>query len=134
MVPHRMIAWNAVNTVVSWQLREDDVSPVYTPLYHAGGLAAFLTPIFAIGGTIVLHAGFDAGEMLATIGKERCTVALGVPTIFRMLQEHPDWASADFSSIRYFACGGAPLPLDIIETWQRAGRTSSRATASRRSA
>ncbi len=121
MVPHRMVAWNAVNTVVSWQLREDDVSPIYTPLYHAGGLGAFLTPIFAVGGTIVLHAGFDAGEVLATIERERCTVALGVPTIFRMLQEHPAWASADLSSVRYFASGGAPLPLDIIETWQRRG-------------
>ena len=121
MVPHRMVAWNAVNTVVSWQLREDDVSPIYTPLYHAGGLGAFLTPIFAVGGTIVLHAGFDAAEVLATIEKERCTVALGVPTIFRMLQEHPAWPSADFSSIRYFASGGAPLPLDVIETWQRRG-------------
>ncbi|HQQ77280.1 MAG TPA: long-chain fatty acid--CoA ligase [Thermoanaerobaculia bacterium] len=121
MVPHRMVAWNAVNTVVSWQLREDDVSPIYTPLYHAGGLGAFLTPVFAIGGTIVLHAGFDAAEVLATIGKERCTVVLGVPTIFRMLQEHPSWASADFSSVRYFISGGAPLPLDIIETWHRRG-------------
>ena len=38
-----------------------------------------------------------------------------------MLQEHPAWASADFSSVRYFASGGAPLPLDIIETWQKRG-------------
>jgi fatty-acyl-CoA synthase len=121
MVPHRMVAWNAVNTVVSWQLREDDVSPIYTPLYHAGGLGAFLTPIFAVGGTIVLLAGFDPAEVLETIGRERCTVALGVPTIFRMLQEHPAWPSADFSSIRWFASGGAPLPVDIIETWQRRG-------------
>jgi fatty-acyl-CoA synthase len=121
MVPHRMVAWNAVNTVVSWQLREDDVSPIYTPLYHAGGLGAFLTPILAVGGTIVLHAGFDAAEILATIGKERCTVVLGVPTIFRMLQEHLSWVSADFSPVRYFISGGAPLPLDIIETWQKRG-------------
>ena len=121
MVPHRMVAWNAVNTVVSWQLREDDVSPIYTPLYHAGGLGAFLTPIFAVGGTIVLFAGFDPAEIFATIARERCTVALGVPTIFRMFQEHPAWATADFSSVRYFASGGAPLPLDIIGTWQRRG-------------
>ena len=121
MVPHRMVAWNAVNTVVSWQLREDDVSPIYTPLYHAGGLGAFLTPIFAVGGTIVLFAGFDPAEILATIGKERCTVVLGVPTIFRMLQEHPAFASADFSSVRYFISGGAPLPMDIIGTWQKRG-------------
>jgi fatty-acyl-CoA synthase len=121
MVPHRMVAWNAVNTVVSWQLREDDVSPIYTPLYHAGGLGAFLTPIFAVGGTIVLFAGFDPAEILATIAKERCTVVLGVPTIFRMLQEHPAFASADFSSVRYFISGGAPLPMDVIETWQKRG-------------
>jgi fatty-acyl-CoA synthase len=38
-----------------------------------------------------------------------------------MLQEHPAWATADFSSVRYFASGGAPLPLDIIETWQKRG-------------
>jgi len=121
MVPHRMVAWNAVNTVVSWQLREDDVSPIYTPLYHAGGLGAFLTPILAVGGTIVLFAGFDPAEILATIARERCTVVLGVPTIFRMLQEHPAFASADFSSVRYFISGGAPLPMDVIETWQKRG-------------
>ncbi|MGZ5426098.1 MAG: acyl-CoA synthetase [Thermoanaerobaculia bacterium] len=121
MVPHRMVGWNAVNTAVSWQLREDDVSPIYTPLYHAGGLGAFLTPIFAIGGTIVLHAGFDAEEVLATIGRERCTVVLGVPTIFRMLRESKGFAGADFSSVRWFACGGAPLPLDLIEAWQARG-------------
>jgi fatty-acyl-CoA synthase len=121
MVPHRMVAWNAVNTVVSWQLREDDVSPIYTPLYHAGGLGAFLTPIFAVGGTIVLFAGFEPAEILATIARERCTVVLGVPTIFRMLQEHPAFASADFSSVRYFISGGAPLPMDVIEAWQKRG-------------
>ncbi len=121
MVPHRMVAWNAVNTVVSWQLREDDVSPIYTPLYHAGGLGAFLTPILAVGGTIVLFAGFDPEEIFAAIARERCTVVLGVPTIFRMLQEHPAFSSADFSSVRYFVSGGAPLPLDIIETWHKRG-------------
>ena len=81
MVPHRMVIWNGYNTVVGWQLREDDVSPIFTPLYHAGGLGAFLVPIFTIGGTIVLHAGFDPVEIWQTIARERCTVVLGVPTI-----------------------------------------------------
>ena len=42
VTPHRMVAWNAYNTVACWQLNEDDVSPIFTPLYHAGGLGAFL--------------------------------------------------------------------------------------------
>jgi len=121
MVPHRMVSWNGLNTAVCWGLREDDVSPIYTPLYHAGGLGAFLTPIFAAGGTIVLHRGFDTAEILATIEREGCTVVLGVPTTWRMLLEAPSFAATDLSRVRWFASGGAPLPLDLIEAYQRRG-------------
>jgi len=121
MIPHRMVAWNGYNTAICWQLREDDVSPIFTPLYHAGGLGAFLLPIFAIGGTIVLHAGFDTGEIWRTIERERCTVALGVPTIYKLLMEAPEFQSVDLSSVRWLISGGAPLPLYIIEAYQRRG-------------
>lgn len=121
MVPHRMVSWNGLNTAVCWGLCEDDVSPIYTPLYHAGGLGAFLTPIFAAGGTIVLHRGFDPAEILGAIERERCTVVLGVPTTWRLLLESPAFESADLSSVRWFISGGAPLPLDLIEAYQRRG-------------
>src|SRR5208283_6187861 len=42
MIPHRQIAWNAYNTVISWQLQQSDRVQVYTPMYHAGGLTVFL--------------------------------------------------------------------------------------------
>jgi fatty-acyl-CoA synthase len=121
MLPHRMIVWNGYNTVVSWQLRADDVSPVFTPLYHAGGLSAFLVPVFTIGGTIVLHRGFDAAEVWRTIEQERCTVVLGVPTIFKLLMEDSGFANADLSHVRWLISGGAPLPTYIIEAYQRRG-------------
>ncbi|MCX6544857.1 MAG: long-chain fatty acid--CoA ligase [Acidobacteria bacterium] len=121
MVPHRMIVWNGYNTVVGWQLREEDVSPIFTPLYHAGGLGAFLVPIFTIGGTIVLHAGFDPVEIWQTIARERCTVVLGVPTIYKLLMESPEFVRTDLSSVRALMSGGAPLPLYIIEAYQRRG-------------
>ena len=121
MIPHRMVAWNGCNTAMCWQLREDDVSSIFTPLYHAGGLGAFLLPIFAIGGTIVLHAGFDAAEIWRTVERERCTVVLGVPTIWKILMEAPEFAKADLSHVRWLISGGAPLPLYIIEAYQRRG-------------
>jgi fatty-acyl-CoA synthase len=121
VVPHRMVSWNAMSTACSWQLREDDVSSIFTPLYHAGALGAFLTPIFAIGGTIVLHAGFDTAEVWRTIERERCTVVLGVPTIWKLLMEAPEFATVDLSHVRWLISGGAPLPLYIIEAYQRRG-------------
>ncbi|HLA78798.1 MAG TPA: long-chain fatty acid--CoA ligase [Vicinamibacteria bacterium] len=121
MIPHRMVAWNGLNTACCWQLREDDVSPLFTPLYHAGGLGAFLTPIIAIGGTVVLHSRFDPSEVWQTLVRERCTVVLGVPTIFQMLMEAPEFESADLSHLRWFISGGAPLPGFLIEAYQRRG-------------
>jgi fatty-acyl-CoA synthase len=121
MIPHRMVAWNGYNTAMCWQLREDDVSSIFTPLYHAGGLGAFLLPVFAIGGTIVLHAGFDAAEIWRTMERERCTVVLGVPTIYKILMEAPEFATVDLSHVRWLISGGAPLPLYIIEAYQQRG-------------
>jgi fatty-acyl-CoA synthase len=121
MIPHRMVSFNAVSTACSWQLREDDVSSIFTPLYHAGALGAFLTPIIAIGGTIVLHAGFDPAEIWRTIERERCTVVLGVPTIWKLLMEAPEFTTVDLSHVRWLISGGAPLPLYIIEAYQRRG-------------
>ncbi len=121
MVPHRMVAWNGYNTVACWGLSEDDVSPIFTPLYHAGGLGAFLLPIFVAGGTIVLHRGFDPAEVWRGIVEHRCTVVLGVPTIWKLLAEAPDFAAADLSHVRWFISGGAPLPVYLVETYRKRG-------------
>jgi fatty-acyl-CoA synthase len=121
LIPNRMLAWNGYNTVACWQLREDDVSPIFTPLYHAGGLGAFLVPMVTIGGTIVLHRGFDASEIWRTIERERCTVVLGVPTIWKLLMEAPGFATVDLSHVRWLISGGAPLPEYLIEAYQARG-------------
>ncbi len=121
VIPHRQVAWNGYNTAVNWQLGQDDVSPIFTPLYHAGGLMAFLTPLLTVGGTIVLHGGFDVGEIWRTIETEGCTVVLGVPTIWKMLMEAPEFATVDLSRVRAFYSGGAPLPHYIIEAYQQRG-------------
>jgi len=121
MIPRRQLFWNGYNTAINWDLRADDVSPVYTPLYHAGGLAAFLIPIFSAGGTIVLHKSFNASEVWRVIERERCTVVLGVPTIWKMLLDAPELATAKLGSVRWFISGGAPLPAYIIEAYQKRG-------------
>jgi fatty-acyl-CoA synthase len=121
MIPRRQLFWNGYNTVVNWGLREDDVSPLYTPIYHAGGLAAFTIPIFTAGGTMVLHRTFNVSEVWQTIEREKCTVVLGVPTIWKMLMEAPEFATANLEHVRWFISGGAPLPHYIIEAFQKRG-------------
>jgi fatty-acyl-CoA synthase len=121
LIPHRQIAWNAYNTVVSWQLRQSDRVQIYTPMYYAGGLTVFLTPLFAVGGSIVLHDGFDAAEIWQAFRDYECTILFGVPTIFKMLLESPEFAALDFSHLRWCASGGAPLPLQLLRAYQERG-------------
>ena len=121
MIPHRMVLWNAYNTAISWQMRDSDVIAIVTPLHHAGGLTVFLTPALLLGATIVLHRGFDAAEIWRTIEREHATLLMGVPTIFKMLMDAPEFSTADVSSVRWFISGGAPLPLYLNEAYAARG-------------
>jgi fatty-acyl-CoA synthase len=121
MLPHRMIVWNAYNTAISWQMRDSDVIPIFTPMYHAGGLTVFLTAGLLLGCTMVLHRGFNASEVWQWVERKRVTVLMAVPTIFKMLMEAPEFATVNLSSVRWFISGGAPLPLYLIEAYLRRG-------------
>jgi fatty-acyl-CoA synthase len=118
IIPHRQILFNAINTVISWGLTEKDISPVYTPLFHAGGLFAFLTPILYVGGRIILARDFEPAASLRWIMDERCTVILGVPTLFQMWMDSDYFDKADFSCVHFFISGGAPCPPLLMKTWR----------------
>lgn len=119
ILPHRQILFNCINTVTSWGLTEKDISPVYTPLFHAGGLFAFLTPLLYIGGRIILARDFDPNTSLQWIMEEGCTVILGVPTLFRMWLDSDYYEQADFSQVHFFISGGAPCPPQLMNTWRQ---------------
>jgi len=119
VLPHRQVLWNSINTVVSWGLSENDVSPILTPMFHSGGLFVFLVPLFYVGGRIVLARNFDPEESLKVIMDEKCTVILGVPTLFQVWMNSPIFKDADFSHVHFFISGGAPCPPKLIEDWNR---------------
>jgi fatty-acyl-CoA synthase len=118
LIPHRQIFWNCISTVISWGLNEDDVSPIFTPMFHAGGLFVFLTPLLYAGGRIVLARTFDPETSLRVIESEACTVILGVPTLFQLWSETPYFAQANFSRVRFFINGGAALSPTLLQHWR----------------
>jgi fatty-acyl-CoA synthase len=119
VLPHRQILWNAINTVISWGLSEQDVSPILTPMFHSGGLFVFLVPLFYAGGRIVMARSFDPDASLQLIMDEKCTVILGVPTLFQVWMNSPRFEDADFGHVHFFISGGAPCPPSLIEAWSR---------------
>jgi fatty-acyl-CoA synthase len=119
LLPHRQVVWNAISTAASWDLRADDVAPVLTPMFHAGGLFVFLTPLIHAGGRTILSPEFDPEASLRLIEAEGCTVVMAVPAILRMWLESTHIDAFDPQRVRFFVSGGAPCPPALIEAWHR---------------
>lgn len=45
----------------------------------------------------------------------------GVPSIYLFLSQHPDFESIDLSSVHSWGCGGAPMPVAVLETYAQRG-------------
>lgn len=115
-VTHRMIAWNTLNTVIH-DLHHDDVYLNVFPLFHTGGLFVYTLPQIILGGATILVRQFDPQQVLALIEQEQVTVFAGVPTMYQLLTQAPNWAEADLSSLRFCTSGGAPLPVPLVERY-----------------
>ncbi|GMQ78712.1 MAG: long-chain fatty acid--CoA ligase [Anaerolineae bacterium] len=116
MISHRMICWNVLNTVIH-DLHHDDIYLNIYPLFHAGGLFAYLSSQIIFGNTTILTRQFDPEQVLDLIEREKVTVFAGVPTMFQMMTQAANWSSADLSSLRFCTSGGAPLPVPLIEKY-----------------
>lgn len=88
---------------------ERDVSLVVAPLSHGAGIH-FLTQV-ARAACTVLPAGarFDADEIWQLVERHGVTNMFTVPTIVKMLVEHPSVDAWDHRSLRYVVYAGAPM-------------------------
>lgn len=121
LLTHRQLHWNALNTVLACDLRPEDSTLTFTPLFHTGGLNCLSTPLLHRGGRVVLTGGFDPAQALSLIATEGITLLMGVPTIYQMLADHPDFAGTDLSRVRDALCGGAPLGATLLGRYLERG-------------
>lgn len=117
-ISHRMIAWNTLNTVIHDILPGDTTVNVF-PMFHTGGLLVYTAPLMIVGGTVILVRRFDPELVLNLIQEYRADFFAGVPTMYQMLTQAPNWAEADLSSLRFCTSGGAPLPVTLVEQFRR---------------
>ena len=120
LIPYRQTRANIRATVRGWHLRRSDCAIQATPCFHAA-LNVYATPLLAIGGRVVLMPAFEAGEYLRLMQQQGATRLFMVPTMYRMLAEHPAFATADFSRVRGAISGGAPCPPSLRELFAARG-------------
>jgi fatty-acyl-CoA synthase len=88
---------------------EDDASLVVAPLSHGAGIHQ-LNVVARGAPTILLPTDrFDVDEAFRLIERHRVTNLFTVPTILKMLVEHPAVDKYDHASLRYVIYAGAPM-------------------------
>jgi cyclohexanecarboxylate-CoA ligase len=96
-------------------LGADDVVLMFSPLGHQTGYLYGMCMPLKYGMKLVLQDAWDPGTMLRLVGEERVTWTMGTTTFVldacAAAASHPE---ADLSSLRYFTCGGAPIPPKAV--------------------
>jgi long-chain acyl-CoA synthetase len=92
----------------------DDVILVAAPLYHKNALNAIKQGLTA-GATLALMPQFHTERYIEAIGRHRCTVISGVPTMMAMILTRKDLlAKADTTSVRTVMMGSAPASPELL--------------------
>ena len=87
----------------------DDASIVVAPLSHGAGIHQLTQVAHGVKTILPGGAKFDPAEVWGLVAKWRVTNAFTVPTIVKMLVEHPSVHEHDHSSLRYMIYAGAPM-------------------------
>ncbi|MEO8608058.1 MAG: long-chain fatty acid--CoA ligase [Chloroflexota bacterium] len=121
IITHGMTLWNAINISVPSGLNCDSVHYVVLPTFHTGGLNLYANPVLHLGGTNIIARQFDAELTLKTLGdpEKGVTHFFGVPAIYLFLSQHPDFDRTDLSRISSWGCGGAPMPVSLLEQYAK---------------
>ena len=114
MLTHGNLWWAAFNSLLGTDFSENDISIVMAPLFHIGGLNTGALATWQKGGHIILHRSFDPARFLADVAHYRVTKTFAVPAMLLFISQHADFATADLSSLRLVACGGAPVPEPLL--------------------
>ncbi len=88
------------------------------PMTHTAGLLSL--PCTARGGTVVVLTKPDPALLLAAIASHRVTELFLPPTVIYRLLDIPELGrKADFSSLKYFMYGAAPMSVDKLKQAMR---------------
>jgi long-chain acyl-CoA synthetase len=123
MLTHYNIFANVIQTE-AWghrtPRRGEDAYLLVIPYFHIYGFTVGMMAGTWLGAQQVLIPKYDVEALLSAIRDYRPTYFPAVPTIYISLLNHPKAKEYGIDKIRTFNSGSAPLPVEVIEQFERA--------------
>ena len=88
------------------------------PFFHMFGLSTTMNLSIYVGWTSLLIPRPDTRHLLQAIEGYRPTLATLVPTMIIGMMNDPQFSKMDFTCFKEVVSGGAPIPLDVIRSFE----------------
>jgi malonyl-CoA/methylmalonyl-CoA synthetase len=122
MITHRNLISNMLALEAAWEWTAADVLLHALPLFHVHGLNVAAQGSLYAGSTLIMHEKFEAGRAWKALEEERCTLFMGVPTMYQRLMN--EWEKRerkpDLRAMRVFISGSAPLTENLFHQFESA--------------
>jgi malonyl-CoA/methylmalonyl-CoA synthetase len=115
----RNLVHDAKNIVNIWEIHQTDVLCHALPLFHVHGLCFALHTSLLAGTHVLMLDQFSPATVIEALrqqdGPRVCSVFMAVPAMYARLMEHIGDRSIDFSHMRLWTSGSAPLLAQDFE-------------------
>jgi long-chain acyl-CoA synthetase len=127
MLTHRNLV-ASVSQIRAFLLRghqdAQDRAIAILPLFHVYGMNGVMNLGVYLAATLILLPRLDIKSLVDAIRTQQPTFFLGVPALYVAVNTYPGIDDMDLTSIKMCFSGGAPLPVDVIESFE--ARTGAR--------
>ncbi|MHA1916053.1 MAG: AMP-binding protein [Promethearchaeota archaeon] len=126
MLTHKNLVADALSAMMMGGVPEEGeeesaygngVSLTILPLCHSFGFQVVIISM-RIAAMLVMFASFNPSEVLEAIEYYKATSFVGVPVMYQMVVNSPDFSERDLSSLESAGAGSAALPPEISKKWE----------------
>lgn len=115
ILTHRNLTRGASLVGSRMKCTSEDVFIISIPLFHVFGMGSCFMSAIHAQAKIVLQEKYSPKETLALIQQEKVTIRNGVPALFIIELNHPEFPNYDLSSLRACLIGGAPVQPETLK-------------------
>jgi acyl-CoA synthetase (AMP-forming)/AMP-acid ligase II len=87
---------------------------INVPIYHIAGII-FIYLGSSMGNTLVVPEAFAPERFMESVQRERVTTTYLVPTMFKMILDHPRFGEYDLNSLRFISYGAMPMHPALLQ-------------------
>ena len=116
MLTHGVLVFESLCALAdTMRLEVEHVGMHAAPLTHGSGHNALAFTMKGCTQVILAESGFDVDKFLDWVPRYKVNALFMVPTMIKMVIDHPKARDADFSSLKWVVYGGAPMYADDLK-------------------